>query len=242
MEPFNLVVKFVKEGGDVPDPVSPGGGTGGIAATGDFLGIIFAAIACIAIITGGYFLYKKKLLNLTFKNLFVIGLGMVFVTGGIFGSGRAFAATPEIPFDPSINQITATIHEDGTIDYSNYAITNYSAKPLSIENASIKITDEAKDVQGLNSTVCTLRGFEGTLYNEIPGQEVSPLKDIKALDTNETTLLEFNSNIKPDIASALDGLTVYEISLTPIVIPEVYTASVNFSGGVISSFFGAPAG
>lgn len=217
-----------------------GGGTGEvvnfntIASTGDlnFMLILFILAVC-ALGVIGYYVYKRKQLIagvadarhiIASKNhilhskkcKYLVAIFAAFISLSIIGLfvGNFAYADENGGLEPSTNKITAVVHDDGSIDFSSCQISNNTDSVFILENAAVEITNEAKNVAPLANTKFMIRGFRGTVYDDVPNGILHDVKNTESLQPKDVADLNFGiGKLDKNSSSSLIGKTVFNIKL-----------------------------
>lgn len=142
---------------------------------------------------------------------------MVFSIIGIAYTGNAFAVNGGGSLQPSTNDITATIQDDGSVDFSTCDLTNISEETYTLSECSVSICDDVKTVEALGTSIFKIYGFDGVLFDGNPdGEPYSPI-DITTLKAGDSTVLNFAlNNIDKNSLLALIDKQVFTISMVPV--------------------------
>lgn len=227
------------------NPTPGGGGTGGIAQTGDALSIVLLFLfGLIAIGSLAFFAYSRRKASETYGNyldsakaVFKPLSGKVIITAFLI----SIIAFLSVLFMPTINRaiaddnaadetIKAYVDLDaGTVTCDAASITNTSSGDVFISATQVDLTEEAKEILGDTKFKLKIHSdnIETTLYNkEVPGVEdqVKSLPYVKNQTIKAT--LEF-SELDFAIAKLLIGKQVLNITFAQT---PCYSVTYNSNG------------
>ena len=259
MNPIQLGIKFVRgyEPAPVPDPV-PGTGTGatsGLAQTGDIKVALIAGLILLALTIVGMvayaFIKNRKLaganssISTVFKQLNfsnfsmrakVVGalmmiLAVTCILLGCFSTNAHAADGEGGPLVPDKSEITATVAEDGTFTLDTCTLTNNGTEKYTIEKSSVSIAQDATDIEGLDQTNLTIKGFgDGkTVFTGKPGNpsEYTPI-GLENLASEASTTLTFAIDLPDDVdIETLLDKQVFTISFMPKLAQTEHDITIN---------------
>ena len=162
--------------------------------------------------------------HLFFSSNYILKFLLMFVTAiitfsiiGIIHQGNAFASNGEGPLQPSTNNITATIYDDGSVEFTSCDLLNVSEESYTLAESSVSICEDVKSIKALKNSRFTVYGFDNVVYEGNPDGE--PFYPINAgsISSGDKTTINFSiNNIDKSSLLALIGKQVFSISLVPI--------------------------